>query len=261
MRLIQSSFLLLAGAFLQAATFAQTTVFSDSFSYPNGNLVGQGSWTQTGATATTPIQVSGSAGVVGNTGQDVYAALTSGTIPYAANNSKILTTLSANVTASQSVGDYFVHLGTTVGSTSGFYDKIFAKSGTSSGILLFGLSGNAATGVYGTTELTLGTTYNLLTVWTFKGGASADTISLYVNPTTADGSGDTAYLNYTFLASEAAPTGLSEVNLRQGSSTAGPTVTVDNLGVQFTAVPEASVVGALAIGAILLLTARRRRRV
>src|SRR5258706_3089560 len=68
---------LLVGMLATAKVFG-AQIFWDNFdSYSAGNLVGQGPWLQTGASATTPIQVSGGRAALGTSGQDVNAPFSS----------------------------------------------------------------------------------------------------------------------------------------------------------------------------------------
>jgi len=251
-------------AFGGVTSFA-AVVFSDNFnSYNNGNLVSQGGWLQTSTTATTPIQVGSGVVSVGNTGQDVYDAFGSPVSTTAGGS--IFVGLDLDVTAAQTTGDYFLHFGSTVGGTSGFYDKVWAKSTT--GGYLLGSEDNNGTVTYGSTVLTLGTTYRLVTEEDFVSGPLNDTFEFYVNPTDLSvPANNTAYLTATWSGSTAEASSYAEINFRQGSSSAAPTETIDNLavGTAFSDVstfpaPEPSSLALAAVGGVACLVAFRRRR-
>src|SRR4051812_40117494 len=103
---------------------------SDNFhSYTNGNLSGQSGWTPTALVAAGPfIQVTGTPDKVASltTGQDEYKAFTSA-VPHTDGNS-LLSSLAVNVSAVSATGDYFSHLSSPVGTTSLFYQRLFARS-------------------------------------------------------------------------------------------------------------------------------------
>lgn len=47
-----------------------SVIFSDTFTYANGNLVGDDGWLQNGTSAATPIQVTAGRAVLGTSGQE-----------------------------------------------------------------------------------------------------------------------------------------------------------------------------------------------
>jgi len=241
------SALAVAGA---ATTARATIVLSDNFdSYTNGNLSGQGGWTATAAAAT-PMQVAGAADKyvqLGTSGQDEYKAFSS-SLPHTDGNS-IETSFTLNASAAQATGDYFSHLSDPAGTTSNFYQRLFAKSATGGYVLgLLGTSGG--TPAYGTTVLPFNQDQTVDIVWNFVPGTLNDTFVVKVN--------GSPYLNYTWDPTSAAEptTALSAANLRQGSGTAAATVQVDDLVVQGT-VPEPTALATLALVGLGL--ARRRR--
>jgi MYXO-CTERM domain-containing protein len=98
------------------------------------------------------------------------------------------------------------------------------------------------------------TAYTILMRYDFVAGALNDTGALFVNPTTADGSGDTAYVAATITGTDA--TTISSVSLRQGGSTTAPGgVVIDNIVVSSIPEPSAALLGGLGLLALL----RRRR--
>jgi hypothetical protein len=236
-----------------AAHASAALVFSDDFS-SDGTLVGStpdlgGNWTQTGTVATNPITVaSGSAALVAS-GQDVYAAF-SESVPTTAGNS-IVTTFDLTVSNVQSSGDYFLHLSDPVGTTSNFYGRIFARPSATVGFYQLGIASNSGTGTvttYGTVDLALGQTIEVSMTWTFVAGPANDAFSL-----TTDG---TSYLSgYTWTGNAEPATQVSAVNLRQGGSGTGPSLTVDNLEVSAIPEPAVALLGSLGLLGLLL---RRR---
>jgi len=232
------------------ANAALTLVYSTNFNAPpyvDGNLVGQDSWAQTGTAATTPITVANTAtnGTVtlATSGQDVNRiftpASTAGSVYLAAN---------IIVGSAQTTGDYFLHFGD--GGTSNFNARTYIRSTTGGFQMALGTGSGAPT--YGTTVLTFGTAYDILVRYDFVTGVGNDTGALFINPTTEDGSGDTAYVAATTIGTDAVTIG--SVNLRQGAAANAAVVTIDNIVVS---VPEPT---SALLGALGFLAIFRRRR-
>lgn len=251
---------------------AQATInFSDNFdSYLNGNLaglaanvVGQGTWAQTGTSAATPVQVNNGTVVLGTSGQDVYAPLTTPISITAGSTFYIGVTVS--LTAAQATGDYFLHFTPTVGDSGVFAERLFAKSTT--GGFLFGYNGSSGGTVnYSSTVLSFNTPYRLILAYTGVAGTLNDTFALYVDPSDTSIEGNnTAYLTSGYVGTGAESTTVAGINLRQGTAANAPSVVVDNLSVgttfgEIAAVPEPGV-GAIFAGFGLLglfISARRR---
>ena len=246
-----NSFLSLIGVIALASPSAEavTVVYSTDFNsptYSDGGLIGQDSWVLTNST-TNPIAVANTAvnGTVTltTTGQDVRRAFTPTT------SGSVYLKADITVGSAQTSGDYFLHLGDN--SASNFYARTYIKSTAGGFLMALGTGSGAVT--YGTTVLSLGTTYTILVRYDIIAGTGNDTGALFINPTTSDGSGDTAYVAATTIGTDA--TTISSVSLRQGGNTAAPGVTIDNISV---AVPEPS--GAAIIGSIGVLGLLRRRR-
>ena len=222
-------------------------VFSDNFgAYTPDNLVGQGTWEQTGASMVNPIQVaSGRVGLT-TTGQDAYSPLPGGPITVA-DGGNFYIGLILNVSAA-STGDYFLHWTPTVGDTSVFIDRVFVQATTGGYLLGWAETSGGATPTYGTTVLSLGTDYRVVVAYHDVAGTLNDTDALYVNPFTdpANEGGNTPYITKSWTSTSAENETIASINLRQGTAASGPTLSVDDLGASqtfsdvttFTPVPE-----------------------
>jgi hypothetical protein len=255
--------LLLSTLLIPSSGAFASVLFSDNFeSDTAGNLVGQGSWLQTGTSTATPLQVGNGLVTVGSSGQDAYAAFSSAV--NTANGGSLFIGLDLDVLTAQATGDYFLHVTTTTGGTTGFYDKLEAKSSGSGYVLGMEEAGSDPV-VWGTTVLNFDSSYQIVTEEDFVSGAANDTFELYVNPTSATASANSTYLNFAWNGTSAEAATYTEVNLRQGTATAAPTETVGNLvvGTSFSdvvAVPEPSSLALAALGGLGSLVAIRRRK-
>lgn len=244
------------------ANIHAATLFSDSFSNPNGNLVGQGSWLQNGASVVNPIQVT--AGEVGMlaTGQDVNAALSS---PFSlVDGTSFYIGSTINISAASAVGDYFLHWSPATSSTV-FVSRLHVRS--SGGGFQLGYLETASGGslTWGSTVLNLNQDYRVVVAYNVLAGALNDTADVYVNPTDfAVQANNTPYLTDAAWSSTLAETTtLGAVNLRQGGSTTGATLSVDDLYVATTfaemeVVPEPTSLALVAIGAGAAMLRRRK---
>jgi hypothetical protein len=197
------------------------------------------------------MQVAGAADKfvqLGTSGQDEYKAF-SQALPHTDGN-VIHTSLTVNVSAAQTAGDYFAHLSDPVGTSTNFYERLFARSsGAGYQIGLVDTSGTGSTITYGTTVLNLNQDYDVDINWTVVPGLINDTFAL-----TVDGS---SYLNHTWTSTSVAePANISAANLRQGAAANSATVQVDDYFVEGT-VPEPASLGLLAGCAVFTL--RRRK--
>jgi hypothetical protein len=243
----------LSAGFVTSAN-AASVIYSTNFNtptYSDGGLIGQDSWAITGTSVVSPIAVANTA-TNGNvalttTGQDVNRPFTA--IP--ASPGSVYLQADITVSAAQATGDYAIHLGD--GGASNFNARTYFKSSGAGYVMAFATSSGAAVN-YGTTVLSFGTTYKMLARYDIVAGAGNDTGALYIDPTTADGSGDTAYVAATTIGTDAAT--ISSLNLRQGTAGNAPTLVVDNMSV-LAAVPEPTTLAAIAGASILGL--RRRR--
>jgi len=262
------------GLLLAASSLQATVLFSDDFnSYVTGNLagttqnaVGQGTWAQTSAASTNPIQVNNAVpnavGPLKASGQDIYAPLPGGTYTIPDGTSFYMGVDINVASVANTSGDYFLHWSTSVGNTGIFPDRLYVKnSGTQ---FVLGWAGSSGTGVtYGTGLLTYNTGYRVVVEYDAVAGTGVtignDAGGLYVN--------GVSYVPSATMTSgiePGSPEVVAEVNIRQGSS--GALVTLDNLDVTtaygeaatFSPIPEptTAVLGGLAL---LGLTVLRRR--
>jgi len=262
--------LALATLVVSVMSVQATINFSDNFNtYTNGNLaglavnaVGQGTWAQTGASAATPVQVLNGTVVLGTSGQDVYAPLTTPISITAGSTFYVGATVT--LTAAQATGDYFLHFTPTVGDTSALAERLYAKSAV--GGFVFGYNGTSGAANYSSSVLSLNTAYRLVLAYTGVAGATNDTFALYVNPTdTLVELNNTPFFTSGYVGTGAEATNVAGINLRQGTAANAPSVIFDDLSVgttfgEIAAVPEPSI-GALLGGFGLLglfMSARRQ---
>ena len=233
--------------------------------YTNGNLIGplntaadtigQGGWAQTGVfTGGNPITIISGQAILtsGATGQDAWKAFESAATM--TEGTSLVSKINFSVTSAAS-GDYFFHLGSPAGSTSNFYQRLFAKSTT--GGFLLGISAGSTTGIYGTSLLSLNTAYDVVIAWNSITGPLNDTLNVYVNPTDPTLANNSAYTSTTTWA-VAEPSTLDAANLRIGSATKTPGVQVNTINVAI--VPEPSSGALLVLGGMALVAVRSLRK-
>ena len=227
-------------------------IFSDNFnSYTDGALIGQGPWVITGTSTVNPIQVNGGVVSLLNTGQDANAPVSGGPVTLSDGQS-IDFSMDINVSAAQAAGDYFFHF-TPDGGTSLFYSRVFIQS-SDTGYLLgwLGTSGSGSTVTYGSTVLSFNQSYNIDVYYNY----SAATPTSSTGAISVDGS---SYLTSSWTSPNADTSAIQSVNFRQGSSGSAPTLTVDNLVVTISTVPEPSTFALATLGGVACLFALRRK--
>jgi hypothetical protein len=234
---LSSFFLFACGT---AASQGSITLLTDDFSYPDGNLVGNGSWTIHSGSANF-IQVTSGALVMSHgSGSREDAGAT-----FADTGSGILTAEFDLTVADDSVitgGDYeyFAHFMTE--GEFNFRARLDIVEGQSGGDFTLGLddASSAASVIFGS-DLSFGVTYRVAMTYSLDDGTASLTV---------DGAG-----LITAAADEAPETTTNRFAFRQSNSSNDETITVDNLVVS--SIPEPS--SALLSGLALLGFLRRKR--
>lgn len=255
--------LVAAGLSVQAAA-----LFSDDFnSYANGNLAGQGPWLQNGTSTATPAQILNGRVMLGSSGQDLNAPLSS---PFTlVDGTTFYIGATINLSAANATGDYFLHWSPATGSTI-FISRVEARSsGTGYQLGYVETSGTGASLTWGTQELNFNQDYRVVLAYSVVAGPLNDTANLYVSPSdTQVEANNTPYLSDTWNSTSAEATTLGAINLRQGTAANAPTLALDDLDVTttfteaatFTSVPEPTSLSLLGGFGLLAWYQVRRRK-
>ena len=246
----------LAGSMAQASLMVNET-----FTYPNGNLVGNDGWTAHSGAGSSPIQVSsGRALVVQGSGSreddntPLGSSLVAGQTFYAAFN--VIITASGSL--SGPTATYFSHF---YQNSSTFRSRVFAIADGASGrdfsIGLGDVAGDGSPPAQWATGFNFGTNLRIVHSYSFT-DANTGTSRLWINPTLQS---DTSISDTVTTNGGGSILGYA---LRQGTPTAPfPTESVDNLCVAdnfadaLNCTPEPTAALLLGLGALALV--RRRR--
>jgi hypothetical protein len=224
-RLLLTALVALAalGVISQSAN-AATYLSEDFATYSNGNLVGQNGWTQLGAPATAPIQVSGGQVVMPAPladNQDAYHNNSAGSIPApGVGTTSIYLGLKMSVQTAPTVGfppnpSYFAALYNGDNGSGFANERLFASASGSGYVLSAKVTGQAgAPFATGTTVLDFNTVYNIIVRANMVAGAGNDTLDIYVNPTQSDVNLETPYLT-AVVGTGTDPTGIGSFVLSQ----------------------------------------------
>lgn len=251
--------LLLAVLFVGSTSLRATVLFSDTFTYPDGNLVGNDGWLQNGSSSATPVQVTGNKAILGTSGQDVNAAIS----PYTLiNGSSIYLGATINVTSAQTAGDYFLHWAPATGSTIFISRTEIRKDAGGLGFNVGLIQTASATVSWGTGVYNFGQDYRLVVGYNSVSGTLNDTGDVWLNGT------QEVTAAVWSPSANAEPTVLGSINLRQGSASAAAALSVDDLNVAttfaeaatFTPVPEPSSLSLLGGFGLLAWRIIRRRK-
>jgi hypothetical protein len=208
-------------------------LFEDNFSHSailtsTGYIASSGTGTNNltaGATGLTyPNYGSSSIGnalVVANTGQDVYRTFTQQNSP-----TTVYASFLVNVSAALT-GDYVFAFAPSI-SASNYRARTFVKASTNTGFVNFGIS-NTGSGNYNSTptDYALNTTHLVVVKYSFTAGTTA-TATVFINPntTTEPSSGEVSFTDNTIAN---VPTDIISFTIRQGSSTAAPSLIMDGI--------------------------------
>lgn len=251
---------------------ASLLISEDFSTYAPGNLVGQNGWAQTGAASTNPLQVSGGRVVipgisVGTSAddQDAHKDL-AGSVVSVPNTVFFAGLITVNSAAPSTVAapPYVLAVSTAING-GGFANwRLTFRSfggGYQLGARVTGQAGSPY--AFGTSELAFGQEY--LIVARFDATNSpADSVSVFVNPSTLDLTGDTPTLTAS-IGTGTPPAGFGSIIISQFATTAAgqPSWSIGRLALGTTpaatiaAIPEPAALAPLAAAGILL--ARRRR--
>jgi len=143
------------------------------------------------------------------------------------------------VDSATSAGDYFFHFIANSRTSNVFMARLFARK-ANNGNLTFGISKSSTAAatpvVYADSIYTIGTTYLIVTKYTFSTGSTTDDdvrLFVFVNPD-LPASEPAAPTVGPVTTTQADATTLSYVALRQGSAASSPLVTVDGIRVGLT---------------------------
>jgi len=253
---MKTNLLILPVALLLAANAEAALVLDESFSYPDGPIVGApgSTWTTHSGTAGQANVASGQLSLTESESEDVNAPLSGG--PYTVASGAVLySSFTVSFSALPSGGGgYFAHFRDT---GTGFRARVFASTTNAApGSFRFGIgnsSGATATSGQIVTDVSLNTPYTIVTRYDVASGSS----TIWLNPTAETDSNVTAsdapgaidISSYAFRQSLATGSGMG-------------TLTVDNLKVGTTfaeVVPEPSTFALLSLGVAGLLARRFRR--
>ncbi|WP_053002259.1 T9SS type A sorting domain-containing protein [Kordia jejudonensis] len=198
--------------FITSLSFGQILIDED-FDYPNGSLVGNGTWASHSGAGTNAIQVSsGEISMLHGSGvrEDVNIPFTStSTVKYAGFD----ITVTNGAAISGTDNEYFAHFNST-----GFRARIDVVPPTGAGDFRIGIASNSSTAeATWATDLTFGVTYRIVVRYDETSGQS----QLWIDPSLES---DTS-----ILGSATSPTAVTSFCFRQSNSSSDETITVDNL--------------------------------
>lgn len=273
MRTCTSLFGGIAVALIAGTASASVQFQSDFSTFNNGDLVGQGGWSQLGASSTNPLQVGNGRVIVpglgtGNgDGQDAIRSFgpvsaVDNTSIYAALTLNVNTVLAPNTSTSGS--SYLLAL-----QSNGFANfRVSTRQGTTPGTFQIGIRPTGQSGntfVFGG-DLPLNTDLSLVLAWNFVAGAQNDVTAAYVNPTSLDEGDNSAYAVNTQANASGDATSFdgllisqftSATSTTQTGATIGKVIVTDDFGEAVSYIPTPGSAVLLGLGG---LVASRRRR-
>lgn len=208
---------LLAAVIVSATAYSQATLpYNETFTYANGNLLGNGNWVLQGSAGTDEIQVIGGVAKFDGAGSDLQQLITStnsGTIYYSMN-----VNVTNTIAATLANGGYFAGFNqdaTTFGGT--LWTKKITDSTYKLGIEVRTAAG--ATTTWTTADYNINQVYSVIVGYTFGPTAGDDVTTLWVNGVLA--------ATDTHAGTDLNP--IVGFFLRQDSTTETPFIEVDNL--------------------------------
>lgn len=262
----------LAAGFCLVPAVQATVYVNDNFNaFSSGNLVGQASWNQIGASVTSPLQVSGGEVVIpfGQTVDNQDAAKSFGVTiapPGVGTLSFFYGFQMTMAAAPASNPSYFAALGDGVT----FYNLRLTARADGLGGFQLGARVNGQSGypfAYGG-SLAYNTPYNVIVEGDMVAGNANDVVKIFVNPTSGNLGLEIPYATGTWngIGTVTDPAGFANLVISQfGSATvfnAGLSIRTAVAGDSFSevvsAVPEPSIGALVGLGWLTLLGLRRR---
>ncbi|PKL83213.1 MAG: hypothetical protein CVV24_06060 [Ignavibacteriae bacterium HGW-Ignavibacteriae-3] len=239
------NFLLIIVFVFFAGVCSAQTIFEENFNYTTGSLLNANGWIPSGSPPSTVNQLlvtspgltftgyppaSGNATTLAATGEDVYRTFTTQT------SGSVYMSFLMNVQTAQATGDYIMALSPSASQTN-YYARTHLKS--SGNGYLIGLSKSNELGggyIYGTTNLTFNTTYLVVVKHQFLGSAPADTLDdvervFVFTGTPPSTEPTTSEIGPYVQTGKSDPKDLGYITIRQGSTTAAPTLKLDGIRV------------------------------
>lgn len=229
-------------------------LYNEQFDYPNGNLVGQDSWTAHSSGGSKPIQVNnGKISIVQSTGsgEDVNkptgSALSAGATWYAAFD---VTVTGAAMTGTSGQG-YFAHFLT---GTNPFDSRVFITAPNVAGSdFTLGLSSTSSLAQTWPSDFAYGTTHRVVVSYDFDSRVN----KLWIDPISA--------ASPSLTTTSAASNAVTAFAFRQAAPNTPNTQVIDNLTVATTfaealnGVPEPATIFLFMLGGLMSAALNRRR--
>jgi endonuclease I len=220
--------------FTTASVSSGDSLLFEPFDYPAGDSInGIHNWVLHSGT-TNPIRVvapglgytgyksSTNACSLFVTGEDVNRAFPS------QSSGTIYSSFLVKVDSATTTGDYFFHLSAASLSTTYFVGRVYVRKDASNN-LAFGLAKSSEGATYSGFSYALKTTYVLVLKYKIGPGAADDTVSLFVINGPLPASEPSSPSVGPIGSANADPSAIGTVALRQGGSTTGPIIKLDDI--------------------------------
>lgn len=156
------------------------------------------------------------------TGEDANRAFT------AQNSGTVYASFLVRLDSATLAGDYFFHLSTATLNTSYFVGRVYARKDASNN-LAFGLAKASEGATYSSYSHALKTNYVLVLKYKIGAGSADDSLSLFVISGTLPSSEPVTATIGPLGAASTDPASIGSVALRQGGSTSGPILKLDDI--------------------------------